>query len=214
MKKLLLSLALCLGSSAAWAQSAPCLGVGGINTVPQTGVTCGQEPTIPTFAASTSGFAIASTATDIACLTGSATKVVRVQEVRLSGSAGTQVVIPAILFIRTAPDSAGTAVVMTPFAMDSNNVASTVSNAQYFTANPTINDTSQTMIDVASWGLVKTDGTNGLGNPFTSFDYTARNFSQAPILRGVAQQLCVNVGKTSPSSSLAQVSFRWTENAQ
>ena len=212
MKKFLLSLALFLGLASA--ASAQCVGAGGINNVPQPGIVCGSEPIAASFSATTSGFAIASTASDVACITGSATKTVRIQQIRLSGSAGTQVVIPALLIRRATVDSAGTSVVMTPYAMDTNNVASTVSAVAYYTANPTINDTAPNMLDAASWVLQKTDGTNGAIAPYTLFDWTERNFMQAPIIRGTSQQLCINVGLTSPSASLAQISYKWTELAQ
>lgn len=212
MKKFLLSLALFLGLASG--ASAQCVGAGGINNVPQPGIVCGSEPIAATFAASTSGFAIASNGTDVACLTGSATKTVRVQQVRLSGTAGTQIIIPAILVRRVTVDSAGTAVTMTPFAMDTNNVASTVSAVAYYTGNPTINDTAPQTIDVASWLLGTTAGVNGLVAPFTLFDWTERNFMQAPIIRGTSQQLCINVNTTSPSASLANISFKWTELSQ
>lgn len=212
MKKFLLSLALFLGLIST--ASAQCVGAGGINNVPQPGIVCASEPIAVTFAASTSGFAIASTATDVACLTGSATKTVRVQQVRVSGTAGTQIIIPAILVRRATVDSAGTSVVMTPYAMDTNNVASTVSAVAYYTANPTINDTAPNMLDVGSWLLGTTAGVNGLVAPYTLFDWTERNFMQAPIIRGTSQQLCINVNGTSPSASLAQISFKWTELSQ
>lgn len=212
MRTFLLACVALVWASAAHAQAVnPCLAVGGVNNVPVPGLACAMASTMPTYAASTSGFAVASTATDVACLTGSATRTVRVQKVWVTGSAASTLAIPVSLFIRTAADSAGTAVVMTPFAFDSNNVASTVSNAQYFTGNPTINDTAQQMVDVAEI-LLPTTTTSAYG--VTAFDYSGALFSQAPVLRGTAQQLCVNFNKTSPSSSLVNVNFRWTEFPQ
>jgi hypothetical protein len=46
------------------------------------------------------------------------------------------------------------------------------------------------------------------------FDYRERNYMEAPTLRGIAQQLCVNLGTISITSSLLAVSFAWTEAAQ
>lgn len=211
MRYLLAIIALLGLATAAQAQAIqPCIGVGGVNTTPQPGVVCAMESTMPTFSASVSGFAAASTATDVACLTGSASRVVRLQRVLVTGSAASTIAIPVSLFLRTAADSAGTAVVMTPFSMDTNNT-STVSNVQYFTANPTINDTLQAQVDVAQI-LLPTTTTSAYG--ITPFDYSVALNSQGPVLRGTGQQLCVNFNKTSPSTSLVNINFRWTEFPQ
>lgn len=215
MKRLLLTISFLLGLTAL--AQAQCIGAGGINTVPQTGVACQSEPSVATFGASGYGIVPASSATDVACVTGSATKVVRIQQVRLSGTAGTLVTLPVILFKHTVANTGGTAAATTalpvPVSFDtqtSTSAAATATTTAY-TANPTV-DASALQVDaeVASFNV-----TTALVNGSQAFfDYRARPYFEAPTLRGVAQQLCVNLGGISVSSGLLTASFIWTEAAQ
>lgn len=213
MKKLLLALGLLFGL--ALPASAQCVAVGGVNSVPQTGVNCASEPSITTYGATGIAIVPAASVTDLACITGSATRVVRLQYVRVSGSAGTLVNIPVTLTKHASANTGGTAATGTalpvPYALDSANVAATATTTAY-TANPTITDSTPGILDNDIVALVTTGtaSTNGA----IIFDYTSRNYNQAIILRGVAQQVCVNLNATSPSSGVANVTFRWTEAAQ
>lgn len=213
MRKLLLSLGLLLGLCGA--ASAQCVAVGGVNSVPQVGVNCLSEPTVDTYGATGIGIVPASSATDIACITGSATKVVRVQAIRVSGSAGTLVNVPVVITKHATANTGGTAALTTalpvPYTFDTTDAAVSATTTAY-TANPTIADVAPGLIDA---GVLVLSATGTLaGNTGTLFDWSGRNFHEAPTLRGVAQQVCVNLNGTSPSSGLVNVSFRWTEAAQ
>lgn len=212
MKRLLLALALLGLASAAQAQ---CIAVGGVNTVPQTGVACLSEPTVDSYAATGIGIVPAASATDIACLTGSATRIIRVQKIRVSGTAGTLINVPVMLMKHASANTGGTAATGTalpvPYALDSTDAAVSATATAY-TANPTIADAAPGIIDAAILVLTAT-GTLA-GNTGVLFDYRAHNFSEAPTLRGIAQQICVNLNATSPSSGLVNVSFEWTEAVQ
>lgn len=211
MKRLLLSLGLALWASAALAQSS-CTGFGGVNSVPQIGTACVQEPTTTSYAATGIAIVPAASATDIACITGSATRVVRVQQVKVNGT-GTAIAIPIVLNKHASANTGGTAAtggaLPVPYALDSTNVAATATTTAY-TANPTIPDATPGVIDIQWLGLAATT-TSTAGN--TTFTYWDREFMQAITLRGIAQQLCVNLNATSPTASLA-VSFKWTESVQ
>lgn len=212
MKKLLLSLGLFLGLCAS--ASAQCVAVGGVNNVPVTGLNCQSEPTVASYAAMGYGIAPASSATDIACITGSATRIVRVQTVRVSGTAGTLVSLPVLLNKHTVANTGGTPAATTalpaPVPLDSNNPTATATTTAY-TANPTI-DATAAQLDALVTSL---NTTSALVNGTSAFfDYKGRNFMQAPILRGIAQQVCVNLGGISVSSGLLAVSFTWTESPQ
>lgn len=211
MKRIFLSVALWLGLTAL--AGAQCIGVGGVNTVPQVGVSCLSEPTPDSFAASGVGIVPAATATDIACLTGSATRIVRLQSIRVSGT-GTAITIPLVIVKRASADTGGTAATAlalpVPYALDSTDAAATATTIAY-TANPTIVDAAPGLIDVGQIALAATTTSTSAG--FTLFDYSHRNFIEAPTLRGIAQQICVNLNGTTPTASL-NVSFRWTEQPQ
>src|ERR1700726_864018 len=201
MRALLLS-ALALGAlcTSALAQ-VTCTGVTGVNSVPQNGLSCQQEPTTASYGATAVALAPAASATDIFCLTGSATRVVRLQYMRISGSTGTLVNAPVFLFKRVVADTGGTAATGTalpvPYALDSVNPAPTATAIAY-TANPTINDASPGILDNDDLGL-PTTGT-AVGGGATIFDYSSRKSIEAPIVRGVAPQLCVNLNALTIST--------------
>lgn len=212
MKKLLLSLGLWLGLTTLAA--AQCVAVGGVNTVPQTGMNCLSEPSVGTYGATSVGLIPAASATDIACITGSATRVVRLQRVMISGS-GTAISVPVLLRKNASANSGGTASLTTaipvPYALDSNNAAATATTVAW-TANPTVNDTTPGILDNGNLGLVATT-VGAAVQPGLVFNYADRTFSQAPTLRGIAQQLCINLNGTTPTA-LLNISFRWTEATQ
>lgn len=213
MKKLLLSLGLWLGLTTL--ASAQCIAVGGVNSVPNTGLSCLSEPSVPTYAATGLGIVPASTATDIACLTGSATKVIRVQRMRVSGTAGTLISVPVLITKHVSANTGGTPGTGTqlpvPYTLDTTNVAVTATATSY-TANPTIVDAAPGIVTAAILPLGLTGTT--LANTGVLFDFGDLNYAQKPTLRGIAQQLCVNLNATSPSSGLVNATFYWTEAAQ
>lgn len=213
MKRFILGLALLIGLSIP--AGAQCVAVGGVNSVPQTGVTCASEPSVASFAATGIGIAPASSATDIACITGSATRVSRVQRITVSGTAGTLITLPVIITKHASANSGGTAATGTalpvPYKLDSSLAAATATTTAY-TANPTINDSTPGIINAANFSLNTTSALVGLSAAI--FDWTRRGYMTAPVLRGIAQQVCVNLNALSPSSGLVNVAFEWTEAAQ
>ena len=197
----------------------PCVGVGGVNTVPQVGVACSQEPAVNSYAATAVGLGVASSPTDIACITGSATRIVRIQQVKVSGTITTQLVVPAFLVKRASANTGGTPATSTalpvPYALDSNDATVTATTTAW-TANPTIVDTSPGYIDSAVLVLSKADGTNGSGNTGVVWDYQLHQYMEAPTLRSAAQQICVNLNANAGTmtGNAISVTFRWTESAQ
>ena len=208
MKRTLLSLALALGLiTPALAQ---------VNTVPQTGVTSGYAPRGQTFAAAFIGLVPAASATDLVCIHGSATKTIKLQSLKLSGSAGTLVSLPVTLVRRASVDTGGTAASTTAnpantiAKMDTINATATAVPISY-TANPTINDSSPTYIDSAELTLPVTSA----GTVIVPLEFNfARNNSQllqTPTLRGTAQQFCANLNAVSVSSGVINGTLVWTE---
>lgn len=216
MKKVLLSLGLFLGLCLS--AQAQCVGVGGINTVPQTWVVCVQDSQVPTYTANAIGIVPAATPTDIFCLTGSATRTIRVKRIRVTGTAGTAINITVNLTRHTVANTGGTAASTTAtglptlVAMDSTFPTATATAVGY-TANPTIdatavNVTSQTMF------LPVTSTASAAGIAVFAWDEGGPSVSP-PVLRGVAQQFCVNLnGVTAPSSGVVAVTATYTEQTQ
>lgn len=213
MRRLLLATALLL--AATLGANAQCVAVGGVNSVPQTGVNCQSEPNIGTYGATGVGIVPAASATDVACITGSASKIVRVQYIRVSGSSGTLVNVPVTITKHVSANTGGTPAATTalpvPYTLDTLNPAVSATTISW-TANPTIVDAAPGIIDNDILAFVTTGTTST--NAAVIFDYTARNFNEAPTLRGITQQLCVNLNAITVTTGLLNVTFRWTEATQ
>lgn len=212
MKKLLLALGLWVGLASA--ASAQCVAVGGVNSVPQTGVNCPSESSVDTFAATSIGLVPASSATDVFCITGSATKVVRINTIRVGGTAGTLVSLPVVVVKRASANTGGTLATTTalpvPYRIDSTDAAPTAT-ASAWTANPTIVDSAPGLIDAA---IVTLNVTTAAGGTSQLFSWSTRAYNEAVTLRSAAQQVCVNLNAVSVSSGLLAISANWTEAAQ
>ena len=150
------------------------------------------------------------------CLAGSATKTVTLQQIRLSGTAATLVTLPITLVRRAAANTGGTAATTT--ANPANNIskrdttngtASAVPIA--YSANPTITDSSPTYLDSAALTLPVT--TAGVATVPLDFDYRLSNvgLQQAVVLRGIAQQVCLNFNAVSVTSGVLSGTLVWTE---
>lgn len=217
MRKLLLALGLLLGSVIAAQAQVPCVGVGTVVNVPQTGLDCPQEPMVNTFAASSVGIVPASSATDLVCIAGKAGTVLRLQKVVVSGSAGTAIGLPISITKNAVADTAGTQATApalpVTYSFDPL-IAATVSIAtwQANTANPTINDTGPGIIATQQLNLPTTAA--GSGSAPVIFNWESQRYAQAPILRAVAQQLCLNLNSTSVSSGKINSQWWWTESSQ
>ena len=156
----------------------------------------------------------ASSATDIACIAGSATKVVKVTRISISGTAGTLVTAPFTLVRRASVDTGGTAGTTTAnwantiAVHDTLNPTATATLISY-AGNPTITDSSPTYIRSDELTLPVTSA--GTVTRPLIWDFPVFSFDQRPTLRGIAQQLCVNLNGVSVSSGLLHATIEWTE---
>lgn len=191
-----------------------CSAANGINSVPRNGVSCPSDSIAPTYMATSIGLVPATGATDVACITGNATNIVRIQQIRISGTAGTLVSLPVVITKHASANTGGTAALTTalpvPYKLDSQNPAALATTTAY-TANPTIADAAPGIIDV---GIATFNVTTVAGGAPVTFSWTTRAYNEPPILRGVAQQVCVNLNGVSVSSGLLAISFLWTEQTQ
>ena len=215
MKRLLLSAValLALASGA----SAQCVGVGGINNVPVPGLVCAQDGTAATYSVTSIGIVPAATPTDIFCLTGSATRTIRVKQVRVTGTAGTAINITTYLKKHTVANTGGTAAsteatgLPTLVPMDSA-FPTVTATATGYTGNPTIDSTAVFLS--AQTHLLPVTSTAVTAAPALWLFDPPSSFSPV-VLRGIAQQLCVNYnGVTAPSSGVVSVNMIFTEQAQ
>lgn len=186
-----------------------------VNVVPSQGLitaTLNKQ----TYNAVSIGLVPAASATDIFCITGSATKLIKVAGLTIYGTAGTLITVPAVVLRRATVDSAGTA------ASTIANPANTISKADTlngtasatliaYTANPTINDASPTYVRSANITLPTTAAGTTPTNTVFTFGANLPQFTQQLTLRGIADQVCLNLQATSVSSGVLNITATWTE---
>lgn len=184
-----------------------------VNVVPQVGVSTAVI-TRPTYSSVALALPPAASATDIACIAGSATKTVYLNRIDISGVAGTLVASPFTLVRRASADTGGTAATTTAnwanniAKNDSLNATATATLISY-SANPTINDTSPDYIRSAVVTIPTTAAVTQ--NNGVSWVWDSTQFGQRPALRGIAQQFCINLNAVSISSGVLQLAIEWTE---
>ena len=211
MRKLLLSSAMLLGLSApAFAQ---------VNVVPQPGLATGYLAKT-SYSSAFFGLVPGASATDVLCIAASASKTVRVQRIVIGGT-GTAVSLPIQVVRRATLDTGGTAGtttanpgVTTQIASRDTSIATNASASATlvsYTAVPTITDSAPVYLDSGILGVVATSV--GTPTPLTVFDWSRdiENLIQVPTLtKGSTQQICVNFGAVSTTSSL-NGQITWTE---
>jgi hypothetical protein len=159
-----------------------------------------------TYAASKTGLVPASSATDIAVLSGNATNTVIPTYVSLSCTQTTAGITPVQLFGRTTANSGGTSTGSpTTFPLDQNNTAA-VSSVLTYTANPTVNDGTARLIDSQNVGMMATS----TAVPNDIYIWRPK-MGQSVVLRGAAQQLALNLDGQTVSGGSCSVSFQWIE---
>lgn len=192
-----------------------------VNFVPQAGITSGYYAK-QTYSSAFFGLVPVTGATDVVCIAGSATKTVRLVDVKLSGTVATAAITFPIQIVRRATaDTAGTAATTTANPGVATQIASrdtgqglnTSSTATLisYTANPTINDTAPVYLDSQ---LLSLSLTTAAAYSVTDFNFGFYNEDnvQAPTLRGAAQQICVNFGAVTLANAAALNGvITWTE---
>lgn len=208
MKRILLLGLLLLGLYAPVPAHAACT----VNTVPQVGVICDITRN-STYAAASVGLVPAASATDIFCISGSTTKTISVREITISGTAGTAITTPVLLYRRVSLDTGGTpatgAALPVGVPLSSANPAATAVLTAY-TANPTIVDSSPSLLAAPAISFSVTTSTNSpfILNGGTQVDIQSQGFD---IVKGTAQQLCLNLNGVSVSSGVLAIGMKWTE---
>lgn len=158
-----------------------------------------------TYSAAAVGFVpAAATATDIFTITGSATKTIRIKEIRISGTttSGSPIKTNIQIIKRSSANVGGTSAVVTPAQNDSASAASTATVVRY-----TVNPTTLGTIVAAIRGDSTAVSASGISGGVIMFD-----FSKNPvILNGTTQLLCINLGGASVTSPVFSISVEWAE---
>jgi hypothetical protein len=169
-----------------------------------------SDGTKATYCASITGLASAASATDIFTITGSATKVVRVNRIRVSATQNTVGYTDILLVKRSTANTVGTSTAPTIVSNDSNNPAGTAVVRAY-TANPTLGTAVGTMR--SNKILINTPVPSNAQTAGTQWpvDWTFGELGQSIVLRGVAQVLAVNLNGVTLAGSSFDIAIEFTE---
>lgn len=165
-----------------------------------------NEPERNTYRAFIFDLAPTGAVNDLVALGGSATRLIRLKSVILSGTATSATNVGVYIFRRTAAYTGGTPTAITRTTADTQDPASVASLVHYATAGATAG--AGTMLDGCRLNLAP--AANGsIDRPM--LQYTWQN-DKAPCLRGVTQFFGIGLnGATMPAGGRLDVSLTWTE---
>jgi len=141
---------------------------------------------------------------------GSSTKTVRLQQLVIGGTVATAAVYGDVELRKTSTaTSAGTATALTKVPHDSNSAASTVNLLNYYTALAT---TGTNIGMIGSQGAVfPITATVAAQQANLIWDWTNRQESEAPVLRGTAQCIEASFGTTTTNAPTLTLQGIYTE---
>ncbi len=169
-----------------------------VNSIPVDG-------TKQTFSTSITGLVPAASPTDIFTVLGSASKIVRITRIAITGTQTTATQRDVLLIKRSSADTGGTSSVLTAGSHDSTNAASTAVVRAY-TANPSALGTSAGTIRTRKVFI----GTTTSNSDEFIVEFGTRP-SQAVVLRGVTESLAVNLNAATSTGNNFDISIEWTE---
>jgi len=183
-----------------------------VNVIPQVGLITGTLKD-STYAAASVALVPAASATDIFCIAASSSKNIFLKRLLVSGTAGTAISTPLLIYRRATADTGGTAAtgLALPVAVPNytTDPASTATLTAY-TANPTVTDSSPALL--ASFELPLPVSTGA--SPALVFDLNGNDLFTRHIViaKGSTQQVCLNLNGVSISSGSLVITVIWTES--
>lgn len=173
--------------------------------VPVDPLTGDPRSIVYTYSASIAGLVPVAAATDIFCISGSATKTVRVLRMSIGAIATAAAIGDILLVKRSTANTAGTSTAPAVVANDSTNPAGTAVVLAY-TANPTTGTLVGNMRSrKLAFGTIA-------GSVVDSVDFTSVvGGEQAIVLRGVAQVACLNYNGQTMAGNLVDAGLMWSE---
>lgn len=172
-----------------------------------------SEHTNPTFKCCLLAFAMVATPTDVIVIQGSATRTVRIKQIKIGGVATSQGNMPVQLIRRSTANSGGTAVLtpIVPGKLDPTDAAMTAVVSSVGTGNFGSLGTSAGIEGVGRLSL-PASGTGVVAVP-TVWDY-ATHQDKALILRGTLDFICINFnGAAVPAGTLVDFEIELEEDA-
>lgn len=205
-------LSIALLGALAWAgMSIPLLAQ--VNVVPQVG----QINSIirnPTYTATSVGLVPVSSATDIFCIAPGTSRNISIRRVTISGTAGTAITTPFLLYKRATRGTSGTSPsgLDLPVAVPLNpsDQASTAVVTSY-TANPTV-AASPILMGSMLVDLPVTTAAGGVTESVRTWGTSVDMFSRGlDLLKNTTTQICVNVNGVTVASGILTINMEWQE---
>lgn len=175
--------------------------------VPVSGSVSLLDGTKESYSAAIVNSSVASNATDIFTITGSATKTIRVLRIMFTASQSTSAQRDVLFIKRSTANTGGTSTAPARIPHDSDNAAATATVLGY-TANPTLG----TAVGTVRAMKVFIGSTSANSDEFIA-EFGTRP-SQAIVLRGTSQVLAVNLNSVTSSGGLVSISVEWTEEEE
>jgi hypothetical protein len=189
----------------AWTSGTASIGLDG-SLSQQTVIANSFTPISPTYSACAGSLGVAANPTDVFTITGSATKTVLIQKIKLSGTQQNAGSADFIFIRRSTANTGGTSTTITAGQHDSNDAAPTATVRAY-TANPTLG-TAAGNIRFSSVFIPSKSGTGGSPTLFPFGDIP----NESPIvLRGTSQVLAINMNSVTMSNSSLDFCVQWKE---
>lgn len=164
-----------------------------------------------TYSATVEGLVPATLATDVFTIIGSATKTVYVHKITVNGTRTAHAHDLVILNKRSTANTGGTSTVRTIVPHDSSNEAATAVVRSY-TANPTVGTLVGNIFSSrVSFPVQTPSNAQGNGGSVRPWVWDSGHDGQPIILRGVAQQLAVNLNGVTITGGLLNISIEWSE---
>jgi hypothetical protein len=148
------------------------------------------EGRIPSYSYATLGYTGYVTATDILCIIGSATTIVRLRRIAISGRATAATNIDVALWKRTVLNTGGTPTAITPVLHDTVINPAATAVVQTYVSAPTISGTGILMR--AQQSNVSAAGAGGAAVP-VEFDF-GQSGAQSAVLRSATESYCLSLG--------------------
>lgn len=162
------------------------------------------------YSATVVNLAPAATPTDVFTITGSATRVIKIRRIIVSGTKTASSHDIVRLIRRSTANTGGTSTVLTNVPMDTNNAASTATVRSY-TANPTLGTAVGTLLAKrVNFNVQTPANAQGVAGG-VQFDERFGDASEGIYLRGVTQVLAVNLNAVTLTGASLTITVEWNE---
>ena len=166
-------------------------------------------PDKASYIAAISGLIPVAAATDIFTITGKPGRIVKINQIQISGIATSAAAVPISIIKRSTANAGGSPATVTAVGMDSANSAAQA-NAQVlaYSANPASVGTA--LGSIATARMILSTASASVGTAPLAFIFE-RMYMKSPALRDATESVCINYGGATVAGNSIDISISWTE---